>query len=78
MPWLPPKPTKPEYEDIRDDRILLFVDLPEKKTQSFYYGIRVVSAGDFTVPPVAAECMYNPLIAGASSSGRVITNVSTK
>jgi hypothetical protein len=72
MPWLPKEKSQAQYQDIRDDRILLFVNLPAKKKQHYYYGIRVIAAGDFVVPPVAAECMYNPLIAGAASSGRII------
>jgi hypothetical protein len=71
MSWLPSKAAQPEYQDIRDDRLLLFVDLPEKKTLNFYYGARTISQGEFAVPPVSAECMYNPLVAGAGSSGRM-------
>lgn len=74
MPWLPKNTTKAEYQDIRDDRILLFVHLPKNKTLHFYYGLRAIAAGDFVIPPVAAECMYNPLIAGAGSSGRLTVN----
>jgi len=72
MPWLPSNPAKADYQDIRDDRVLMFVNLPAGRTLHFYYGLRTVSAGDFVVPPVAAECMYNPLVAGAGSSDRVV------
>jgi uncharacterized protein YfaS (alpha-2-macroglobulin family) len=72
MPWLPSKPAKVDYQDIRDDRVLLFVNLLAKKTLHLYYGLRAIAAGEFIVPPVAAECMYNPLVAGAGSSGRVV------
>lgn len=65
------KMSRPEYQDIRDDRILLFVHLQVKQPQHFYYGVRVISQGDFIVPPVAAECMYNPLVSSSASSGRV-------
>jgi uncharacterized protein YfaS (alpha-2-macroglobulin family) len=71
MPWLPTRVAQPEYQDIRDDRILLFVRLPAKRTLHFYYGVRAIAAGAFVIPPVAAECMYNPLMAGAGSSGRL-------
>jgi uncharacterized protein YfaS (alpha-2-macroglobulin family) len=78
LAWIPRLPTAPEYQDIRDDRLLLFADLPAhgRKGLLYYYSLRAVSAGEFVVPPVAAECMYNPLIAGASSSGRL--NVETR
>jgi len=35
----------------------------------FYYSLRAICAGEFKVPPIAAECMYNPLIASSASSG---------
>jgi len=71
MPWLPNKMDQVEYQDIRDDRVLMFVNLSATTTLDFYYGLRAIAEGDFAVPPVAAECMYNPLVAGAGSSGRV-------
>ena len=72
MPWLPPNPKVPDYQDIRDDRLLMFVNLPERVERHYYYAVRAIAAGDFVVPPVAAECMYNPTVAGASSSGRLV------
>ena len=61
-----------DYMDIRDDRVLLFTTLETKNSMDFYYTLRAISAGKFAIPPVAAECMYNPLVAGASSSGTMI------
>jgi len=61
-----------DYKDIRDDRLLLFTTLNPGKKQEFYYSLRAISAGKFNIPPIAAECMYNPMIAGASSSGVLI------
>lgn len=71
QPFTKNNQSKPEYQDIRDDRILLFVNLPSKKEQHFYYGLRAISRGEFMVPPVSAECMYNPLMSSTASSGRV-------
>ena len=72
MPEFRAKQSKLEHQDIRDDRILLFINIRGRKTQHYYYSIRVIARGDFIVPPVAAECMYNPLKASAASSGRVV------
>lgn len=48
----------PEYTDIRDDRINLFVTArPDVKY--YYYLVRAVSAGKFQMGPVAADAMYN-------------------
>jgi uncharacterized protein YfaS (alpha-2-macroglobulin family) len=68
MNWLPQSDYYPSYMDIRDDRLLLFTDLQVGNRIVFYYSLRVVSAGDFNVPPVAGECMYDPTIASAASS----------
>jgi uncharacterized protein YfaS (alpha-2-macroglobulin family) len=72
MPWLPKEGATPEYQDIRDDRLLLFTHLSPGGPMNFYYGLRAIAAGEFTIPPVAAECMYNPLIAGSSSAGGLV------
>jgi len=73
LAWIPRSSRTVDYQDIRDDRLLLFTSLDEGKLRQldFYYSLRAVSAGEFVIPPVAAECMYNPLIAGAASSGRL-------
>jgi uncharacterized protein YfaS (alpha-2-macroglobulin family) len=73
LAWIPKSRRRADYQDIRDDRLLLFTDLEPgaRKGLEFYYSLRAVTAGEFVVPPVAAECMYNPVIAGAASSGRL-------
>ncbi len=72
LSWIPAEDATITHADIRDDRVLLFVDLPGERTIRYHYSLRAVSAGEFVVPPVSAECMYNPTIAGASSSGRLV------
>jgi uncharacterized protein YfaS (alpha-2-macroglobulin family) len=69
--WIPKINFKVDYTDIRDDRLLLFLALNKKKTFTHYYSTRVTSAGVFVIPPVAAECMYDPTIASAASSGHM-------
>ncbi len=69
LSWLPKAPAEITYQDIRDDRLLLFTDLRAGKPIDYYYSLRAISSGIFIVPPIAADCMYNPPIAGASSSG---------
>ena len=48
----------PEYIDIRDDRLIFFGSFKKQVEQKFYYPLRVVTEGTFTVPPVSAEAMY--------------------
>lgn len=72
--WLPESDPEIRYQDIRDDRLLLFTDLNTDKPVTYYYSLRAIASGNFIVPPIMAECMYNPLIAGASSSARVVVS----
>jgi uncharacterized protein YfaS (alpha-2-macroglobulin family) len=71
LSWIPSQGAPIDYQDIRDDRLLIFANLSPGNPVRFYYSARAICTGEFKVPPVAAECMYNPLIAGAASSGMV-------
>ena len=57
--------------DIRDDRMLLFVDLVRRKEVKFYYSLRAVTVGHFVLPPVAAEAMYDPAKSSVANSGSI-------
>ncbi|MET0637089.1 MAG: MG2 domain-containing protein [Chitinophagaceae bacterium] len=48
----------PTALDVRDDRIHFFVDLTSSK-QTYYYAVRAVSPGRYTMGPVSADAMYN-------------------
>lgn len=49
-----------EYVDMRDDRIMWFFDLPRPRTSmNFAVKLNAVTVGNFTLPPVIAEGMYN-------------------
>ncbi|MGQ9622224.1 MAG: alpha-2-macroglobulin family protein [Candidatus Caldatribacteriaceae bacterium] len=54
--------------DRQDDRLLLFVPYLEDSF-TYTYSVTAVTAGTFVVPPVKAECMYNPEIASLSDHG---------
>ncbi|HBC47850.1 MAG TPA: hypothetical protein DCZ43_12450, partial [candidate division Zixibacteria bacterium] len=70
LSWMPQSGNAPVYMDIRDDRMLLFVNgLQPGNRFVYYYSLRVVSRGNFFMPPVSSECMYDPLISSTSSSG---------
>ena len=71
LPWLPDNAVEPDYIDIRDDRLLIFLDLPRGTERKFYYAARAVTEGEFVLPPVLAECMYEPALRSVSSSGQV-------
>ncbi len=60
-----------QYMDIRDDRLLLFTSAERNKLETFYYLIRVVNKGRFTLPVISAEAMYDGEIGSISSAGVV-------
>ncbi|MDD5067276.1 MAG: hypothetical protein PHF84_09540, partial [bacterium] len=61
--WLPEQ-TDEQYSDIRDDRIIYFTSFQNygNYTKKFYYAVRAVTEGVFTLPTVYGEAMYDPLI----------------
>ena len=69
IPWLKEVSLTPDYMDIRDDRLLLFMSLGKVKTYRFYYALRAVTCGEFILPSIKAECMYAPEISSFNSSG---------
>jgi uncharacterized protein YfaS (alpha-2-macroglobulin family) len=69
--WIKDQAFLPDYMDIRDDRLILFITLPERSEQKFYYALRAVTAGQFTLPPIKAEAMYDPVYRSVASSGVV-------
>ncbi|MGI5173488.1 alpha-2-macroglobulin [Treponema sp. OMZ 840] len=49
---------KPDYIDIREDRIVFFGTFTDK-AQTFSYKARAITNGSFAVPPLYAEAMYD-------------------
>jgi uncharacterized protein YfaS (alpha-2-macroglobulin family) len=71
LPWIKDANLKPAYLDLRDDRILLFTDLPANEWQTFYSLVRAVAPGRFRLPPVQAEAMYNPSLRATGARGEI-------
>ncbi|OQX99864.1 MAG: hypothetical protein B6I20_09575 [Bacteroidetes bacterium 4572_117] len=57
MNWIKNK-SYPVYQDVRDDRINLFVTV-NNKARHYYYIVRAVTPGIFQMGPVGADAMYN-------------------
>jgi uncharacterized protein YfaS (alpha-2-macroglobulin family) len=55
-------------QEIRDDRVLYFVDHMPAGMTRFRYLSRATSAGRFVVPPTRAEAMYEPEIFGRTAA----------
>ncbi|MBI5883800.1 MAG: alpha-2-macroglobulin family protein [Elusimicrobia bacterium] len=49
---------RPQYADVREDRVVLFGSVTTQ-AQEFVYKIRATNKGVFTAPPVFAEGMYD-------------------
>ena len=62
LDWITGNSIEPQYLDIRDDRILVFTNIPDAKWYNYYSLLRVVNPGVFVLPPVQAEAMYSPNI----------------
>lgn len=79
LPWASAMGDTPQYQDLRDDRVLLFLDLPapsskpgegDRETWQTYYSLlRAVTPGAFAAPPVQAEAMYDPALFASGTSG---------
>jgi uncharacterized protein YfaS (alpha-2-macroglobulin family) len=69
--WIGDKYHRPDYLDIRDDRMIMSVDLYHREEREFYYALRVVTEGKFVLPPVVAEAMYDPEKSSVAGSGMI-------
>lgn len=63
---------EPDHIDVRDDRLLLFTDLPRTKDLHYRYIIRAVTKGKFKLPPISVSCMYDPSIVSVNGAGEIV------
>ena len=61
---------KPNHVEFLDDRVVLFTRVTPT-TRVFSYALRVIAAGEFTLPPVQASCMYDPGVSCLGKEGRM-------
>ena len=69
--WLKTQDFKPDYIDIRDDRLIFFGTFPRQRERKFYYALRAVTQGEFTLPPIVAEAMYDTTKSAVTGSMRI-------
>jgi hypothetical protein len=58
---------QPAYEDIRDDRVYSYFDLPSGRTMKFAVKLTASYAGKFYLPAIYCEAMYKNDISAAIS-----------
>lgn len=51
--------SKPDYQDIRDDRVYTYFDLDVNKKRTFVVRLNAAYLGKFFLPAVSCEAMYN-------------------
>lgn len=60
------------YQDIRDDRVLAYFDLPKQTYQEVTIRLRASYCGNFLLPAVRCEAMYDPQTFARTAAGRTI------
>ena len=61
-----------DFQNMRDDRIEAFGQLPATTTKKIVYTVRAVTSGRFTAPPIEAEAMYDPTLWAREAGGPVV------
>lgn len=59
------------YVDQREDRLLVFFDRMYNKV-TYTYSMRAVSKGNFVLPPLAVDCMYDPAVNAITPAGVLV------
>ncbi|MEP1923776.1 MAG: hypothetical protein ABJJ43_12100, partial [Ekhidna sp.] len=59
----------PDYVDVREDRVV-FYGTVDTQIQEMVYKVRAINKGDFIVPPLYGESMYDRTIYGYSPNER--------
>jgi len=72
LPWINDQGQRPDYLDLRDDRILIFTGLRDVSWRRFFSLARVVSPGTFRLPPAHAEAMYDPGLRATGERGFIV------
>lgn len=57
------------YKDIRDNRIVWYFNLPKNGVRSFRTKLRAAFAGEFVLPAIQCQAMYDPQIHANTASG---------
>jgi uncharacterized protein YfaS (alpha-2-macroglobulin family) len=59
-----------DYVDVREDRLIFYATVTNS-VKEFTYTLKVVSKGEFTIPPVYAASMYDPVYRGNTGADKV-------
>jgi uncharacterized protein YfaS (alpha-2-macroglobulin family) len=59
-----------QYADLREDRVVFYASI-DANVQEIHYRIKATNVGEFTTPPAYGEAMYDRMVKGRSTSGRI-------
>lgn len=60
------------YQDFRDDRVIWYFDLPASGRRVFKVRLQAAYAGEFVLPAVSCEAMYDPDTYANTASGKAV------
>ena len=62
------------YQDIRDDCVMTYFDLPVGKYKEIKVRLQATYIGEFVFPAIQCEAMYDPSARARTTAGRVTVN----
>jgi len=74
--WLRTQSFVPDRTEMRDDRMIIFANLPamRDKPHVYRYVARAVTCGRFRMPAINAFCMYDPDIVSINGAGTMVVS----
>lgn len=63
------------YQDIRDDRVLTYFDLRQGQSKTFKVRLQATYAGNFILPAIQCEAMYDPGVQARTKATRTTTSL---
>jgi alpha-2-macroglobulin len=63
--------SKPDYQDVRDDRVYTYFDLPANTVQTYRVQLNAAYNGEFYMPTTLCEAMYDNSVSAKKAGGWV-------
>lgn len=64
---------KPDYQDYRDDRVFTYFDIKSGASKTFTFLVNASYAGEFTLPAIQCEAMYDNAVQAYFKGGKTKT-----
>ncbi len=63
------------YTDVRDDKVIWYFDLPAGASRTFKTTLRAAYAGEFVLPSVKCEAMYDAHVNACTASSKAVVRM---